>query len=84
MAQVQSYFQPLTNVVRNPRSMMSGASSASSVTPESVLSSVRNVNRSQMATAGIIFAEILGFFTIGEMAGRMKIIGYHGEVHHEH
>jgi len=85
MAQFQSYFQPVTNMVRNPRSIMSSASSAtSSVNPESVLSSIRNVNRSQMATIGIVFAEVLGFFTVGEMVGRMKLIGYHGEAHHEH
>src|ERR1700761_2257252 len=85
MAQFQSYFQPITNVFRNPRSIMSSASSATnSLNPEAVLSSVRNANRRQLTAAGIIFAEVLGFFTVGEMVGRMKIVGYHGEPHHEH
>jgi F-type H+-transporting ATPase subunit g len=85
MAQFQSYFQPVTNIFRNPRSIMSTAGSAtSSMNPEAVLSSVRNVNRRQLTVAGIVLAEVLGFFTVGEMIGRMKIVGYHGEPHHEH
>ncbi|ETI23906.1 hypothetical protein G647_05713 [Cladophialophora carrionii CBS 160.54] len=85
LAQFQSYFQPVTNVLRNPRSIASSASSVtSSINPDAVLSSIRNVNRRQLTTAGIIFAEVLGFFTVGEMLGRLKIVGYHGEPHHEH
>jgi len=38
----------------------------------------------QMMTAGVVGAEVLGFFTVGEMIGKMKLVGYHGEVHHEH
>ena len=37
-----------------------------------------------MVTGGVVLAELLGFFTIGEMIGRVKIVGYHGDVHHEH
>jgi len=37
-----------------------------------------------MMTAGVVGAEVLGFFTVGEMIGKMKLVGYHGEVHHEH
>jgi len=29
---------------------------------------------------GVLVAECLGFFTVGEMIGRFKLIGYHGEV----
>jgi F-type H+-transporting ATPase subunit g len=46
--------------------------------------SVRNINRQQMASIAVVGAEVLGFFTIGTMIGRLKIVGYHGEVHHEH
>jgi F-type H+-transporting ATPase subunit g len=41
---------------------------------------VRNVNRTQALAGGVLFAECLGFFTVGEMIGRFKLIGYHGEV----
>lgn len=85
VAQFQSYLEPLINVFRNPRSISSVASSlTSSVNPETVLSSIRNVNSRQLANAGIITAQVLGFFTVGEMIGRMKIVGYHGEPVHEH
>lgn len=49
----------------------------------SILSQIRNANRQQLISAGIIGAEILGFFTVGEMIGKMKIVGYHGEVVHD-
>lgn len=85
LTQFQSYFQPLINVFRNPRTIGSSVSSvASSVNPESFLSSIRNVSSRQLTTVGIVFAEVLGFFTVGEMLGRLKIVGYHGEPHHEH
>merc|ERR1711939_609473 len=80
-----AHFQPLINVFRNPRSIGSTMSSmTSSVNPESLLSTVRNVNSQQLTTAGIVFAQVLGFFTVGEMIGRFKVVGYHGEPHHEH
>lgn len=81
VAQFQAYFQPLINGFRNPRTLMS---SASSIDPASLLSSIRNVNRQQMATVGVIGAEILGFFTVGTMIGRMKLVGYHGKADHGH
>lgn len=38
----------------------------------------------QMATVGVIAAELLGFFTIGEMIGRFKLVGYRGETGAHH
>ena len=65
---------------------MSSASNAmpTGSSPESMLSSVRNVNTQQMITIGVVGAELLGFFTVGTMIGRLKVVGYHGEPHHEH
>lgn len=38
----------------------------------------------QMVTVGVLGAEVLGFFTVGEMIGRMKLVGYRGDTrHHE-
>lgn len=85
LAQFQSYLQPVTNAVRNPRSLSSGAASVSNaINLDSILRSVRNVNRQQLTTVGLVSAEVLGFFTVGEIIGRFKIVGYHGEPHHEH
>jgi hypothetical protein len=33
---------------------------------------------------GVAGAEVLGFFTVGEMLGRFKIVGYKGDAGHEH
>lgn len=85
LAQFQSYFQPVANVVRNPRSLSAGAASVSNtINLETILRSIRNVNRQQLTTVGLISAEVLGFFTVGEMIGRFKLVGYHGDAHHEH
>ena len=84
IAQFQSYFQPVTNAVRNPRTVMSSLSQMSgNSSPESFANSLRNINRQQLVTMGVIGAEVLGFFTVGTMIGRLKIVGYHGKVEHE-
>ena len=37
-----------------------------------------------MAFVGVVTAEVLGFFTVGEMIGRFKLVGYRGDrEHHE-
>ena len=43
-----------------------------------LLQQTRNLNRAQLVAAGVLLAECLGFFTVGEIIGRFKIIGYHG------
>ena len=75
----------MVNAVRNPSTIISSArSAASGAASDGILSSIRNVNRKQLTSVSVVFAELLGFFTVGTMIGRMKIVGYHGEVHHEH
>ena len=54
------------------------------MTPEQAINRVRNVSRGQLIAGGVLLAEVLGFFTVGEMVGRMKLVGYRGEVHPEH
>ncbi|MCJ1447226.1 MAG: hypothetical protein MMC23_007737 [Stictis urceolatum] len=80
----QSYLEPVINLARNPSSITKLTPNASTMTPESMLSRIRNMDRAQLVTGGVVFAEVLGFFTVGEMIGRMKLIGYRGEVHREH
>ena len=36
-----------------------------------------------LTSAGVVLAEVVGFFTVGEMIGRLKIVGYRGG-HAEH
>lgn len=69
MATFQSYFQPAT------LKSLAGA-------PQNILARVRNANSKEIALAGVTAAEVIGFFTVGEMIGRMNIVGYKGEPAH--
>lgn len=77
----QSYFQRLVKSFRNPSALVQSAPNAA---PTNVLQTVRNINRTQVVSGAVIFAELLGFFTVGEMIGRMKLVGYRGDIHGEH
>ncbi|KAJ8123360.1 hypothetical protein ONZ43_g669 [Nemania bipapillata] len=80
----QSYFQ---NVWKNPSSLLQSASQTAAKTaqqPASILARVQSLSRAQLVAGGVIAAECLGFFTVGEMIGRFKIIGYHGETASAH
>ncbi|KAF4550720.1 ATP synthase subunit g-like protein [Elsinoe fawcettii] len=83
VATFQTYFQPLINAAKNPSSLLNAAPSTN---PNSLLSRIRNVDNQQLVQAGIVGAEVIGFFTIGEMIGRLKIVGYRtsGHAHGEH
>ncbi|KAI1821293.1 GroES-like protein [Xylaria intraflava] len=75
----QTYFQ---NAWKNPRSLFQGASRTAAQTaqqPGTIQSRLQGLNRAQLVAGGVVAAECLGFFTVGEMIGRFKIIGYHGE-----
>lgn len=48
-----------------------------------MLNQARNTNSTHLSTYAIIAGQVLGFFTVGEMIGRMKLVGYYGEPHHE-
>lgn len=87
MQTVQTYLQPVRNAVSNPSSLMSTtqhtAQSAAS-SPQSYLARIRNMDRETMMSAAVIGAETIGFFCVGEMLGRFKIVGYRGGQHGEH
>lgn len=73
----QTYGQNLLSAIRNP-------SAAGPSNPFNAISNLRNIGSAQLVTIGVVSAEILGFFTVGEMIGRMKIIGYRSSASHEH
>ncbi|OBT67137.1 hypothetical protein VE03_04477 [Pseudogymnoascus sp. 23342-1-I1] len=72
LATFQSAFQQVVKNSRNPSAFLPNASS------------IRNISCAQVASGAVIFAEVLGFFTVGEMIGRMKLIGYRGDVAESH
>ena len=85
LAAFNRYTQPIINAVRNPTGLLNHTTdTASAMSPDGILNRIRNVNRQQLISAGVIGAEVLGFFTVGEMIGRMKLVGYRGDTeHHE-
>lgn len=84
MVTFQSYFQSILKSARNPSALFSQVSKNSATTPSAILQQARNINTTQMVSMGVITAELLGFFTVGEMVGRMKLVGYRGETSSHH
>ncbi|KAF2435938.1 hypothetical protein EJ08DRAFT_580030, partial [Tothia fuscella] len=80
---VQSYLQQATRALRHPSSLFNtAAKTTSEATPQNILSQVRNMDSKQLAGAGIVLAEVIGFFSVGEMLGRLKIVGYRSSAAH--
>ncbi|KAL2756736.1 hypothetical protein ACRALDRAFT_1080869 [Sodiomyces alcalophilus JCM 7366] len=81
----QTYFQKALQSAKNPGALLSSASqsvsSAASAAsqPGTTAQRLRGVDRAALVAGGVVLAECLGFFTVGEMIGRFKIVGYHGE-----
>ncbi|KAL4818661.1 mitochondrial ATP synthase g subunit-domain-containing protein [Aspergillus spinulosporus] len=78
-ATFQSYFQPLINAIRNPATLQNA-----NFSPQYILTRIRNANKKEIALAGVTAAEVIGFFTVGEIIGRFNIVGYRGEADHGH
>lgn len=83
MQTVQTYLSYATNAVRNPASLGSKyaqaaerSAEAAITNPQSFLTRLRNLDTATLTTVGVVGAETIGFFTIGEMIGRFKIVGY--------
>lgn len=74
----QTYFQNLWKQLQHPSAFIQSLSK--SFNPQQA----RNISRTQVVTGGVLLAELLGFFTVGEMIGRFKLVGYHGETHSAH
>jgi F-type H+-transporting ATPase subunit g len=51
--------------------------------PQNLINAVRgffgNLTATKALAAGVVFAECAGFFSVGEILGRLKLVGYHGE-----
>jgi F-type H+-transporting ATPase subunit g len=72
---MQSYYQNLWRSVQNGSALNA---------PQNFLAQARNLSTAQLATGGVVLAELVGFFTVGEMIGRFKVVGYHGETGSHH
>ncbi|GMF76349.1 unnamed protein product [Aspergillus oryzae] len=74
----KSFYQPLINAFRSPAALKN----ANFVSPGDIAARVRNASPKELALAGVTLAEVIGFFTVGEMIGRMNIVGYRGHPEH--
>jgi F-type H+-transporting ATPase subunit g len=77
----QAYFQRLVKSVRNPSALFPSAAGSN---PQSFLQSLRNINSAQLISGAVIGAELLGFFTVGEIIGRFKVVGYRSDTGAHH
>jgi F-type H+-transporting ATPase subunit g len=53
--------------------------SSSAAQPANMINTVRSMSTAQWASIGVVVAETIGFFTVGEMIGRFKLVGYRGK-----
>ncbi|KAM0329356.1 hypothetical protein ACHAQA_004662 [Verticillium albo-atrum] len=85
-ATFQSYAQNALQSAKNPGALFNSASQTAQSAaqtaaqqPTAAAQRLRNINTATIIAGGVVAAECLGFFTIGEMIGRFKLVGYHGE-----
>ncbi|PHH54004.1 ATP synthase subunit g, mitochondrial [Ceratocystis fimbriata CBS 114723] len=78
MVTFQSYYLQAFNALKQPAKLVASAQQS--------LIALRSggITKAQAVTAGVLLAELLGFFTVGEIIGRFKLIGYRGEVASAH
>ncbi|KAI5282851.1 hypothetical protein KEM54_002538 [Ascosphaera aggregata] len=82
-----AYYQPIFNSLKTPAAMTQCIynTAFNPSTYYNAMAEARAMTKMQWANAGIIAAEVLGFFSLGEIIGRRKIVGYRGDVaHREH
>ncbi|KAF1832587.1 hypothetical protein BDW02DRAFT_502666 [Decorospora gaudefroyi] len=87
MQTMLNYMEPARNAFRHPSSLMTRlASEANSAAqqPANYLAQVRNMSREQWYSIGVVAAEVVGFFSVGEIIGRFKLVGYRTKKSDEH
>ncbi|KAF2713660.1 mitochondrial F1F0-ATP synthase-like protein g subunit [Pleomassaria siparia CBS 279.74] len=87
VATFQGYFQPAINALRNPASLVSRTTSfanSSAAQPANIIQRVRSLTSTEIISTSVIVAEVIGFFSVGEIIGRFKLVGYTSKepVHH--
>jgi F-type H+-transporting ATPase subunit g len=79
---MQTYMQPAMNALRHPASLFNRvASEASNASPQNMLAQVRGMSNAQWMSIGVVAAEVIGFFSVGEIIGRFKLVGYRAKEH---
>ncbi|PWW80087.1 hypothetical protein C7212DRAFT_305736 [Tuber magnatum] len=74
----QKTFSPIIDKLKNPRALINSASASATLQPASILARLKAFTPREYAQAGVLTAEVIGFYTVGKMIGRRKIVGYRG------
>ncbi|KAG0642573.1 mitochondrial ATP synthase g subunit-domain-containing protein [Tuber brumale] len=74
----QKTFSPIIDMLKNPRALMNLVSTSPALKPTSILDQLKQFTPKEYAQAGVLTAEVIGFYTVGKMIGRRKIVGYRG------
>lgn len=82
MSHLQAYYQPILSGLRNPNTAF--ANTHGIFHPVEWLERMRNMNSKDFVAVGVVAAEVLGFWTVGEMIGKMKVVGYTSETAAHH
>ncbi|KAK6533295.1 hypothetical protein TWF694_002248 [Orbilia ellipsospora] len=85
----QKFYSPYVSPLLNPSSWWGHIKSirpriSSLPDPEAALQSIQAVPKQTVAQYAVLAAECIGFFTVGTMIGRRKIVGYRGGVKEHH
>ncbi|KAF3904138.1 hypothetical protein AA313_de0204098 [Arthrobotrys entomopaga] len=86
---LQKFYSPYVSPLLNPSSWWGHIKSirpriSALPDPEAALQSLQAVPRQTVAQYAVLAAECVGFFTVGTMIGRRKIVGYRGGVKEHH
>lgn len=73
---MQNYIRPALNSLKNPGALLNRAAPSGNAQPTNLLSQIRGMSSAQWTSVGIVAAEVLGFFSVGEAIGRFKLVGY--------
>ncbi|KAI9794053.1 MAG: hypothetical protein M1816_006678 [Peltula sp. TS41687] len=84
----QSYFQTMLQMLRRPAHIFtqqqSSNPSSGGIHPMRFLGRIRHMSTQEMVATAVVAAQVLGFFTVGEIIGRFKLVGYRGEKEEHH
>ena len=78
-ATFQSFYESAWQSIRQPSKIVDSVSQTVKTANQKPSGFIPGVSNAQLAAGGVVLAECLGFFTVGEMIGRFKLVGYHGE-----
>lgn len=83
-ATFQSFYESAWQSIRQPNKIADSVAQTVKSASQKPAGYVPGLSNAQLIAGGVVFAECLGFFTVGEIIGRFKLVGYHGETSAAH